>query len=81
MEAIVTRQIRNAQGGVTQLDEFTGIDILGNILEASSLSPNPAFYGDLHNMGHLAIAYCHDPDHRYLVYEQIVFLYTHSFDP
>jgi tyrosinase len=48
------------------LNEQHGIDILGNIIEASNLSPNPDIYGNLHNMGHMAIAYCHDPDQRHL---------------
>ncbi|XP_017079787.2 phenoloxidase 3-like [Drosophila eugracilis] len=48
------------------LDEVKGIDILGNIVEASALSPNMALYGDMHNMGHILLAYSHDPDHRHL---------------
>lgn len=36
------------------------------MIEASTLSPNRTFYGDLHNMGHVFIAYSHDPDHRHL---------------
>ncbi|XP_058835597.1 phenoloxidase 8-like [Topomyia yanbarensis] len=48
------------------LDEKTGIDIISNVLEASDLSINPAFYGNLHVSGHIAIAFCHDPDYRYL---------------
>lgn len=44
-----------------------GIDMLGNMIEASPvLSPNIPYYGNMHNMGHLFIAYSHDPDHRYL---------------
>jgi Hemocyanin, copper containing domain len=42
------------------------IDILGNIVEASQLSPNPRLYGDLHNMGHNFISFVHDPDNQYL---------------
>ncbi|XP_058460273.1 phenoloxidase 8-like [Malaya genurostris] len=48
------------------LDGKTGIDILANLLEASDLSINPAMYGNLHISGHIAIAYCHDPENRYL---------------
>lgn len=33
------------------LDERTGIDTLGNMMESSILSPNRQLYGDLHNMG------------------------------
>lgn len=49
------------------LDEARGIDILGNIIEASLLSVNRNRYGDFHNIGHLMFAYVHDPDNRYLV--------------
>lgn len=44
-----------------------GIDILGNMIEASPvLSPNIPYYGNIHNSGHMFISYSHDPDHRYL---------------
>ncbi|OXU22253.1 hypothetical protein TSAR_002571 [Trichomalopsis sarcophagae] len=66
LEAIHTRQARNGQGGVIPLDEVTGIDIIGNMMEASILSPDQTYYGDLHNLGHIAISYAHDPDHRFL---------------
>lgn len=48
------------------MDETRGIDILGDVIESSSLSPNPQLYGSLHNMGHNVVAYSHDPDNRYL---------------
>ncbi|KAJ8921108.1 hypothetical protein NQ315_015906 [Exocentrus adspersus] len=48
------------------LDEFGGIDILGNIIEATELSINPQLYGNLHNQGHNMISLIHDPDHRHL---------------
>jgi hypothetical protein len=41
--------------------------MLGNMLEASILSPNRNLYGDVHNLGHVAIALSHDPDNRHLV--------------
>lgn len=53
-------------GNRIPLDERTGIDILGNIIEASILSPNRELYGDWHNMGHVILSYVHDPDHRHL---------------
>ncbi|XP_023309916.1 uncharacterized protein LOC108904736 [Anoplophora glabripennis] len=65
-EAIGRGAVRNADGSETQLDEFGGIDILGNMVESSILSPNRGFYGDLHNMGHMFFACIHDPDHRHL---------------
>lgn len=48
------------------MDEVNGIDILGNMLESSTLSVNRDFYGDLHNMLHVFLGYMHDPDGRYL---------------
>lgn len=49
------------------LTQADGIDILGNIIEASLLSVNPNRYGDIHNMGHIMLSYIHDPDNRFLV--------------
>ncbi len=43
------------------------IDMLGDIVEASSLNPNPQYYGDLHNMGHVMIAASHDPEFKHRV--------------
>ncbi|XP_043262276.1 phenoloxidase 1 [Colletes gigas] len=64
--SIHAASIVTPNGKTKPLTEKDGIDILGNIVEASSLSPNSNVYGDLHNLGHTAISYCHDPDARYL---------------
>uniref|UniRef100_A0A1B0DKN7 Uncharacterized protein n=1 Tax=Phlebotomus papatasi TaxID=29031 RepID=A0A1B0DKN7_PHLPP len=48
------------------LDDDTGIDVLGNMIQSSPLSPNQEYYGDLANLGHLFIGFCHDPDGRNL---------------
>ena len=58
------------------MGENDGIDTLGNIIESSVLSPNRNYYGDLHNMGHVMLAYIHDPDHRYLVSRFYVVVFT-----
>ncbi|GBP20809.1 Phenoloxidase subunit 1 [Eumeta japonica] len=58
--------ILQPSGRTMTLDEQTGIDILGNILESTIISPNRGYYGDLHNMGHIFISYAHDPDYRHL---------------
>ncbi|XP_049767339.1 phenoloxidase 2-like [Schistocerca cancellata] len=65
-EAIHSGAIINSRNEIVQLTEFEGIDILGNLLEASALSLNPNYYGDLHNFGHVLMGYCHDPDGRHL---------------
>ncbi|XP_043643114.1 phenoloxidase 3 [Drosophila teissieri] len=54
------------------LDDVKGIDILGNIIEASALSPNSTLYGDLHNKGHMLIAYSHDPINKHLEYAGVM---------
>ncbi|KAL7737730.1 hypothetical protein ACLKA6_006121 [Drosophila palustris] len=59
--------VENSQGQRISLDDKNGIDILGNLIEASStLSVNSQFYGNLHNQGHNIISFAHDPDFRHL---------------
>nr|ALJ76679.1 pro-phenol oxidase subunit 1 [Epicauta chinensis] len=65
-EAIQSGTYINDQGQRLPLTEFEGIDVLGNIIEASILTPNSSYYGDFHNMGHVLFSYVHDPDHRHL---------------
>lgn len=54
-------------GNRQNMTESGGIDLLGHIMEATRLSPNKALYGDMHNFGHVMIAFMHDPDGRHLV--------------
>nr|AAC34256.1 prophenoloxidase [Hyphantria cunea] len=61
-EAISTGRVTTADGRTIDLD----IDILGNMMEASILSPNRELYGSIHNNGHSFSAYMHDLQHRYL---------------
>ena len=53
-------------GKQIKFTEENGIDILGNMVEASKASINSKLYGDMHNMGHFVVSFCHDPDGRYL---------------
>ncbi|XP_042870166.1 phenoloxidase 1-like [Penaeus japonicus] len=68
LDAIHQGSMVDRQGKrVTLSDDVTsgkrGIDILGDAFEAdSTLSVNFPYYGDLHNMGHVLIAFSHDPD-------------------
>lgn len=48
------------------LDDVRGIDLLGNMIESTILSPNRRLYGNLHNQGHNLISLCHDPENRHL---------------
>ncbi|KAE8746722.1 Prophenoloxidase [Frankliniella occidentalis] len=65
-EAIHSGVIITLGGQRMNLTEFEGVNTLGALIEATSTSPNRPFYGDLHNMGHLVIAFAHDPDNRHL---------------
>uniref|UniRef100_A0A1B0EZN6 Putative prophenoloxidase 2 n=1 Tax=Lutzomyia longipalpis TaxID=7200 RepID=A0A1B0EZN6_LUTLO len=56
----------NSHNKTVDMNDDTGIDALGNMIQSSSLSPNLDYYGDLANMGHNFIGYCHDPDGRNL---------------
>uniref|UniRef100_A0A1E1WIY6 tyrosinase n=2 Tax=Pectinophora gossypiella TaxID=13191 RepID=A0A1E1WIY6_PECGO len=61
-EAVDGGMVRLPDGSTQPLT----IDMLGNMLESSILSPNPQLYGTVHNNGHSFSAYMHDPQHRYL---------------
>lgn len=52
-------------GKKIQINNFQGIDIVGNLIEATSLSVNRKFYGNLHNDGHVFISMIHDPDFKF----------------
>ncbi|KAG8238622.1 hypothetical protein J437_LFUL018540 [Ladona fulva] len=66
VEAVQVGRVVDNSGKDIELTETGGIDVLGNMIEASALSPNYNLYGDLHNFGHVVIALAHDPDHRHL---------------
>lgn len=66
-EVAVTGKFIDEKGDTIELSEENGIDDLGNLVAASTLSRNKNLYGDLHNAGHIIIAYIHDPDFRHLV--------------
>ncbi|XP_067015424.2 phenoloxidase 1 [Anabrus simplex] len=65
-EAIHEGRALKSNFDYVDLNNAQGIDVLGNMLEASALSINSNLYGNLHNLGHFAISICHDPDHRHL---------------
>lgn len=54
-------------GQVVHLDDKTGTNTLGELIEASQWSADKLFYGDLHNFGHIAMCYIHDPDRSHSV--------------
>lgn len=59
-------QYLQEDGSKVPLNNDKGVDIVGNLLQSSRLSVNRKFYGDIANIGHALIAYCHDPDNLFL---------------
>nr|AAO01013.1 Dox-A3-PA [Drosophila erecta] len=71
-EAIHQGYVMDANHKKIVLDDVKGIDILGNIIESSQLTPNKTLYGDLHNKGHILIAFSHDPTNKHLEYAGVM---------
>ncbi|KAG8177967.1 hypothetical protein JTE90_014710 [Oedothorax gibbosus] len=65
LEAIHLGKVIDSEGNDIILDEETGIDLIGSLVESSHDSKNHQYYGSLHNWGHVMIAYIHDPDGRF----------------
>ncbi|GFW92046.1 hemocyanin A chain [Trichonephila clavipes] len=65
LEAIHLGKVIDSEGNDVILDEETGADILGSLIESNLESKNRQFYGNLHNWGHVMMAYIHDPDGRF----------------
>ncbi|XP_055535218.1 phenoloxidase 8-like [Wyeomyia smithii] len=65
-EAIDNGFANAANGTRMPLDNQTGIDVLGNMIENSTLTVNVNYYGRLHNEGHNMLGYIHDPDNSFL---------------
>lgn len=55
LNAIHQGYAETPEGEKIQLNNMEGIDILGNMIESSILSPNRNFYGNLHNNAHVII--------------------------
>ncbi|XP_065092363.1 phenoloxidase 8-like [Ochlerotatus camptorhynchus] len=65
-EAVTNGYVLAEDGKHVPLDDATGIDLLGNVMENSLLSPNIPYYGNIHSMLHSIIGFVHDPDNLYL---------------
>ena len=72
-DVVSSKTVKYRNGTTVTLNEFEGIDILANLIESASLSPDESFYGTIHNMGHGIISYVHDPQNLYLVISKLLF--------
>lgn len=64
-DAIDHGYIIDSEGSKINLDTKNGIDILGNIIESSTCSPNVQYYGALHNTAHKMLGRQADPKSKY----------------
>nr|CAR85696.1 hemocyanin subunit type 2 [Hierodula membranacea] len=64
-DAITAGFVRAYDGNYVSLNNTEGINVLGEIVESSAHSVNPAFYGQLHNDGHVMLSKVTDPKLRY----------------
>ncbi|OXA56731.1 Phenoloxidase 3 [Folsomia candida] len=63
LESIALRTLLSAFQGQVPIDNVQGIDLLGDVIEASAFSLNPEYYGyyGVHNTGHVLISLVLDP--------------------
>jgi hypothetical protein len=54
-------------GQYLPLNDTTGINILGSLVEPSQESPHPEYYGALHNYGHILLGQITDPKGKFNV--------------
>merc|ERR1712126_499036 len=53
--------IINDNGKYVSINDTTGINTLGQIIESSACSPNAHYYGSLHNLAHVMLSKVSDP--------------------
>merc|ERR1712126_661443 len=57
--------IINDNGKYVSINDTTGINTLGQIMESSACSPNAHYYGSLHNLAHVMLSKVSDPQGKY----------------
>merc|ERR1712212_1109071 len=66
-DAIDHGYIIKADGSHININDAQGIDHLGDIIESSMYSPNPRYYGALHNHAHILLGRQSDPKGKFNV--------------
>ncbi|KAJ9574115.1 hypothetical protein L9F63_008529 [Diploptera punctata] len=64
-DAVSSGFVRTADGRLVSLNSTYGINCLGEVVESSTHSVNPVYYGQLHNDGHVLLSKVTDPKQRY----------------
>merc|ERR1712002_1146952 len=65
VDAIDLGYITKADGSHIDINDEHGIDHLGDIIESSLYSPNPQYYGALHNHAHILLGRQSDPKGKF----------------
>lgn len=65
MDSVDRLVVAGMNGNTVSLNNTEGIDVLGSIIEASTSSPNPNYYGSIHNFCHILLSKITDPQGKY----------------
>merc|ERR1711887_535297 len=60
-DAIAHGYVTGKNGEIIDILNDRGVDIIGDIIESSEYSPNPVYYGALHNTAHIVLGRQGDP--------------------
>ncbi|XP_050730138.1 hemocyanin subunit-like isoform X2 [Eriocheir sinensis] len=64
-DAIAHGYVTDRDGSIINIMNSRGIDVLGDVIESSMYSPNPEYYGALHNMAHMMLGRQGDPHGKF----------------
>ncbi|XP_045623124.1 LOW QUALITY PROTEIN: hemocyanin subunit [Procambarus clarkii] len=64
-DAIAHGYVTAKDGSTIDIMNSHGIDVLGDIIESSTYSPNAGYYGSLHNTAHIVLGRQGDPQGKY----------------
>ncbi|XP_042243131.1 hemocyanin C chain-like [Homarus americanus] len=65
IDAIAHGYVTARDGSIIDINNERGVDILGDVIESSMYSPNPQYYGALHNMAHIMLGRQGDPHGKF----------------
>ncbi|KAB7501481.1 Hemocyanin B chain, partial [Armadillidium nasatum] len=64
-DAIAHGYVTGHDGEIIDIRDEHGIEILGDVIESSKYSPNPEYYGPLHNLAHIILGRQGDPHGKF----------------
>ncbi|KAK8731610.1 hypothetical protein OTU49_007386 [Cherax quadricarinatus] len=64
-DAIAHGYVTAHDGSTVDINNSHGIDVLGDVIESSTYSPNVEYYGSLHNTAHIVLGRQGDPHGKY----------------